>query len=172
MGIQASIATDVNAVSGSAGLTVTNAVWVATALLHRLHPEREGFEPEEIVRLVMQERLTDGKEDSVWTHVRQHSVANKKPQPNTVCMLFDPGGGIRRLFRRGDFVHPGRNAMRTHPDWEDLPSRYRELRTWYEREWASSDAGHDPLLALAGTWDGEQADVYVANLRSGWTERP
>jgi len=157
---------------GAPNLTVTNAVWVATALLHKKYPERDGLTPEEIVNLVKELNLTEGAEDSIWTHVRQHSVANKKPQPNTVCMLFDPGGGVRRLFRSGDTVYPGRNERRTHPKWEDLPAKYLHLRRWYEEEWnnAGVNGMDDPLLALVGTWKDEPADEYVAHLRENWGE--
>jgi hypothetical protein len=156
-----------------AGLTITDAVWIATALLHRKYPQREGFERGEIVGQVRELRLTDAEEGSIHQHVRQHSVANKKPQPNTVCMLFDIGGGLRRLFRDGDAVYPGRNAERTHPKWEELPAEYVFLKSWYEEEWngKGSDKAEDPLLALIGTWEGETADVYVARLREGWEGR-
>jgi hypothetical protein len=167
----------VDAPTRSAGLTVTNAVWIATALLHRRYPERDGFGREEIVHLVAELNLTDGEEGSIRQHVRQHSVANKKPQPNTVCMLFDPGGGRRRLFRTGDEVYPGRNAARTHPKWDELPGQYADLRRWYEEEWNGVAAGQetDPLLALIGSgkaiWQDEPADEYVARLRSDWGDR-
>jgi hypothetical protein len=154
-----------------ANLTVTNAVWVATALLHKNYPERDGFTPEEIVHVVKDFNLTERSEDSIWTHVRQHSVANKRPQPNTVCMLFDPGGGLRRLFRSGDKAYPGKNESRTHPRWEDLPTEYQHLRRWYEEEWNGVGGGeNDPLLALVGTWKDEPADEYVAHLRENWGE--
>jgi hypothetical protein len=165
------------AATRGAGLTVTNAVWIATALLHKKHPERDAFERVEIVRLVMELGLTDGEEGSVHQHVRQHSVANKKPQPNTVCMLFDPGGGLRRLYRVGDEVYPGRNAARTHPKWDELPEEYRSLKSWYEEEWNGpvSSRVEDPLLALMGSgkeiWKDEPADEYVARLRSDWGDR-
>jgi hypothetical protein len=157
--------------SGRAGLTVTNAVWVGTALLHQRYPQRVGFERQEIVDQVVELNLTDAEDGSIHQHVRQHSVANKKPQPNTVCMLFDPGGGLRRLFRAGDEVYPGRNAARTHPKWDELPPGYESLKGWYEEQWNRKDDESDPLLALIGTWRGETADVYVARLREGWEGR-
>jgi hypothetical protein len=155
-----------------AELTVANAVWVAMALLHRGSPEREGFTADEIVELVRKLRLTGGREDSVRQHIRQHCVANKRPQPNTWCMLFDPGNGLRRLFCAGDTVYPGRNAERTHPKWEELPAEFKDLREWYEQKWnrSSGDPVVDPLLALIGTWKEEPADEYVARLREGWGE--
>jgi len=149
-------------------------VWVATSLLHREHPERTGFAPEEIVQMVLDRRMTEGAEDSIRLHVHQHSVANKKPQPNRACMLFDPGDGSRRLFRHGDRVYPGKDAARTHPNWEDLPLQYKDLRRWYEEVWEKTavDSKEDPLFALIGTWNGggESADDYVASLRADWGE--
>jgi hypothetical protein len=163
--------------AGNAGLTVTNAVWIATALLHKTYPARAAFKRDEIVKLVLKLALTEGEEGSIQQHVRQHSVANKKPQPNTVCMLFDPGAGLRRLFRTGDEVYPGRNAARTHPKWNELPEQYAYLVRWYQEEWnsARSSAEVDPLLALIGSgkdiWKDEHADEYVARLRSNWGDR-
>jgi hypothetical protein len=163
----------VETLSRSADLTVTNAVWIAAALLHKRYPMRDGFSRDEIVAQVMEHNLTDAREGSIHQHVRQHSVANKKPQPNTVCMLFDIGGGLRRLFRAGDEIYPGRNPARTHPKWEELPPQYEYLKRWHEEVWNGVNAGEetDPLLALVGTWKGETADVFVAKLREGWEGR-
>ncbi len=173
MELQATGETGVESGPRGEGLTVANAVWVATASLHRRYPERDGFAPEEIVQLAVAQHLTNRREESIRQHVRQHCVANKKPQPNTVCMLFDPGGGVRRLFRKGDKVYVGRNGERTHPKWDDLPAAYQDLRRWYEEEWEGrgGKGEQDPLLALAGTWRWETADVYVAKLREDWDER-
>jgi hypothetical protein len=134
-----------------AGLTVTNAVWIAVAFLQKRHPERGGFSVDEISGLVAELDLTDGEDKSVRQHVR--------------------------LYRGGDEVYPGRNAARTHPKWEELPPQYEYLRRWYEEEWIGegSSAAEDPLLALIGSgkeiWKSEHADEYVKRLRSGWGDR-
>lgn len=158
-----------------AELTVTNAVWIATALLHQRHPERrEGFTAEEIVRMVVDCKLTGAKETSIRQHVNQHCVANRKPQPNRACILFDLGDGRRRLFRVGDPVTPGRDSTHTHPRWEELPAEYSYLRGWYEA-WQPGRAAQkqtDPLLELIGSgvsiWKEQHADEYVASLRKNW----
>ena len=149
-------------------VTVANAVWIATALLQRKNREAV-FSTEEIVKMVKAEKLSDSKEHVIAQHVRQHCVANRLPQPNTVCMLTALGRGDRRLFREGDKVEAGRNPERTHPDPKDIPPQYHELIRWYEKEWFPRNPKiQDPLLAAAGTgrtvWKID-AVLYVQQLR-------
>ena len=160
---------------GVCDLKVADAVWVGTALLHEKYPKHERFTTDEIVDFVVQQRLTKGAYKSIWQHVNQHCVANRKPQPNRVCMLFALGHGDRRLFRPGDRRDEGRAGAPTHPEWNDLPQQYQYLRHWYE-EWvrAAEGTASDPLLDLVGTgtaiWKNEHADEYVARLRENWGE--
>jgi hypothetical protein len=157
-----------------ADLTVADAVWIGTALLQQSN-ERDSFTTEEIVRSVRENHLTKGAEKSVWQHVNQHCVANRKPQPNRACMLTATGQGNRRLYREGDRIDPERIGGRTHPDWDKLPSKYAYLRHWHETVWNKPPQMAqlaDPLLDLAGTgtgmWGTGSADDYVNSLRSGW----
>lgn len=155
-------------------LTVADAVWISTALLHRQRPAQSQFSTEEIVASVEANHLTRGSSKSIWQHVNQHCVANRKPQPNRARMLYATGGGHRRLFRQGDRYDLAREGAPTHPDWNKLPAEYADLRYWYETVWSTATelSVHDPLLDLAGTgpdmWNGQTADAYVASLREGW----
>jgi hypothetical protein len=164
--------------SGAAesSLTVADAVWIGAALLQRragVENRDKGFATEEIVDEVVRLRLTKGAPKSIWQHVNQHCVANRKPQPNRSCMLYALGQGNRRLFRSGDIPVEGRKGAPTHPEWDKFPAQYQDLRRWYEEEWNGAAAGaeNDPLLALIGTWKWETADEYVARLRSDWGDR-
>jgi hypothetical protein len=154
-------------------LTVADAVWVATALLHEEHPDAEGFSTEEIVSRVQWLRLTRGGQKTIWQHVNQHCVANRKPQPNRSRMLYALGKGVRRLFREGDRGVSEREGAPTHPQWSGLPQKYRYLEHWYE-EWSRPirSAEEDPLLMLVGSgadiWKHTHADEFVASLREGW----
>ena len=69
-------------------------------------------------------------------------------------------------------MYAGKDATRIHPNWEDVPSQYMDLRRWYEEVWARTpvDSKDDPLFALIGTWNGggESADEYVTRLRADW----
>ena len=90
-------------------------------------------------------------------------------------MLFETPDGRRRLYRRGDPYHSGREGAKITPMSEELPDRYRELIDWYHK-WAERTARRasesDPLLALAGSgrdlWRSEHADDYVKRLREDW----
>jgi hypothetical protein len=157
---------------GTYDLTVADAVWVGTALLHELNPKRTEFTTEEIVECVRQKRLTKGAYKSIWQHVNQHCVANRKPQPNRSCMLYALGQGNRRIFRSGDIPVEGRKGAPTHPEWGELPPEYQRLQQWFEL-WDEGGRMNveDPLLALIGTWKWETADEYVARLRSDWGDR-
>ena len=157
-------------------LTVADAVWIGTATLHQDWPDAIGFSTETIVNRVMELRLTRREQKTVWQHVHQHCVANRKPMPNRSRMLFALGRGDRRLFREGDRSVPEREGAPTHPKWSDLPEKYRHLEQWYE-EWSrpARSAEEDPLLRLVGSgteiWKGAHADEFVASLREGWGER-
>ena len=157
-------------------LTAADAVWVGTATLHHEFPNEIGFPTETIVNRVTELRLTRREQKTVWQHVNQHCVANRKPMPNRSRMLFALGKGERRLFRNGDRGVPEREGAPTHPKWSDLPEKYRYLEQWYE-EWGQPAryAEEDPLLKLVGSgieiWKDKHADEFVASLREGWGDR-
>lgn len=152
---------------------VADEVWIATALLHREHPDRSDFSIAEIRERVKRERVAGDVRGSVHVHVISHCVANRAPSPATHRLLVETGRSRRRLYRPGDPQHPQRRG-KTRPVREEIPPRYRDLIDWYETEYAQQarrpDA--DPLLALRGSgralWAEEHADEYVRRLRDGW----
>jgi hypothetical protein len=156
-------------------LKVADEVWIATALLHREHPDRPDFTLDEIVDRAKAEGLTAELRRGVYVHAVQHCVANRPPNPGRYRMLYETGPGRRRLFRLGDPYHPDRNGGKTTPEPGDLPPSYGYLLSWYgswcEAEAKRSEQG-DPLLALIGLgkdlWADEPADDYVRRLREGW----
>jgi hypothetical protein len=91
-------------------------------------------------------------------------------------MLVETGPGRRRLFRPGDACDPAREGARSVPEASEIPDEYRDLLTWYRREYALravNGGQEDPLLALRGSgrtlWADETADAYVRRLREGWS---
>jgi len=156
-------------------IKVADEVWIAVALLHREHPERGDFTVEEIVDRAKRESRNVPFRPGVYVHVVQHCVANRPPNPGRYRMLFETAPGRRRLFRKGDSYHPGREDAKITPHWEDMPHGYDGLLKWYEG-WSaaavSAASKADPLLALRGSgkhlWADEHADDYVRRLREGW----
>jgi hypothetical protein len=158
-----------------AKVKVADEVWIATALLHREHPETPDFSIEEIVGRARREGLHEPLRRGVYVHVVSHCVANRPPNPGRYRMLYETKEGRRRLYRIGDPYHPDREGSKTTPDREDLPAGYAELLEWY-RNWSATARRNleetDPLLQSRGSgkhiWADEHADEYVNRLRDGW----
>lgn len=156
-------------------IKVADEVWIATALLHREHPECADFTIENIVARAKKEGRNLPFRPGVYVHVVQHCVANRPPNPARYRMLFETAAGRRRLFRKGDSYHPERQGAKITPLAEDIPQAYEGLLSWYN-DWNSCASAvtprEDPLLALRGSgkhlWSDEHADEYVRRLREGW----
>jgi hypothetical protein len=163
------------AIAETLSIKVADEVWVAAALLHREHPEREDFSVAEVVERAKAEGASERLRPGVYVHVVQHCVAGRAPNPGRYCMLVETGRNRRRLFRPGDPFHPLRDGSKTVPDVDELPAKYRGLLEWYKKEYSRSKTAmteSDPLLALRGSgkalWADEHADEYVKHLREGW----
>lgn len=159
----------------SALLKVADEVWIASALLHREHPESADFALSEIVERARREGLFPVLRPGVYVHVVQHCVANRPPNPGRYRMLFETVENRRRLFRPGDPYDPAREGAKITPARHDIAAEYHELLDWYFGEYARRGGRRedvDPLLALRGSgktlWADEHADDYVRRLREGW----
>ena len=159
------------AIEKNLALKVADAVWLATAMLHREHPKAEGFTIAEIVEKVKQEALTDKEHISIYTHVNQHCVANRPPNQARLRMLIETKDEKRRLFCPSDSFHAERDGRLT-PKMDDIPVNLWPLLKWYE-DWGARRRGRavpdDPLMALAGSGKGmwsEDAVKHVHRLRA------
>lgn len=154
---------------GRSDLTAAEAVWIATAVLHRDHPNTFDFSSQEIFKKIRELALTTHPDVTLNAHISRHCVANSAPDPNHVRMLFATARGRRRLFREGDPYHPERASHPTHPAWVNLPAPLHSLRDWYQSTWNTIQVEQDPLLAAIGIgreiWADQHADEYVAELR-------
>ena len=155
----------------TAAVRVADEVWIATALLHREHPQAADFSVKEIVVRLEREGLTDRARPGVNPHLSSQAVANRRPDPGRYRMLVATPAGRRRLFRPGDPYDAGREGGKTHPNRDDVPPKYHRLIDWYEREWVAARES-DPLLEIGdryrSLWKDVNADAYVRRLREGW----
>lgn len=156
-------------------IKVADEVFIATALLHREHPDREDFSVTEIVERAIQENLVGEIRPGVKVHAYLHCVANRAPNPARLRMLYASTDRTRRLLRSGDDVHPERNG-KIFPDPDDVPEQYRELIEWakqrYGKEQPPRTRWLDGILQMRGMgrelWKDEDPDVYVRRLREDW----
>lgn len=157
-------------VSRAPGLKVADAVWIATALLHRDYPESASFTQSDI-RAQAVSIAPDLRSASISAHISTHAVANVKPNGGHYRLLFGMSDGSRRLYRPSDPAHADRKGKMT-PSVDEIPQQYRELLTWYKTKYANV-MPEDPIRAMWGfdydIWCGLGADDYVNSLRSGWT---
>ena len=157
-------------------IRVADEVWVATALLHRRHPDRSDFSAVEIVRQAEAENVADSQlHCELWKHVIRHCVVNNEYDPGRYRMLFETSKGRRRLFKPGDPFDPRRNLGRFTPRKDEMPQNYWELIDWYWNEYIGGGRqAADPILSLRGLgkaiWADEDADTYVERLREGIRE--
>jgi|SRR6266404_6267960 len=122
------------AVETQTTLKVATEVWIATAILHREHPEQSDFAVKTILERIEVEHLADYRR-GLQPNVSSHCVAQKKPDPGNYRFLTDTGRGRRRLFRGGDPFHPNRKSGPITPREDDLPTKYRDLLRWYREEY-------------------------------------
>lgn len=153
-------------------IKVADQVWVATALLHREHPERSDFSKQEIFARAEHEDPEGARRPGISQHISTHCVASKKPNPAKHRMLTRTGTGRRRLFRTGDKFHPLRSGGNVAPSREDLPEKYHSLLDWYEQVYnrpakdeqdpsKPRGAGAEDLLRLMGRISREDADEMI-----------
>ena len=154
-------------------ILVADEAWVALALLHREHPERDSFAAREINQRVKEECIAGEVRPGVAVHVSHHNVANTAPTSGAYRMFYRLPGGTYRLYRQGDDFHPDRKGKPT-PSRVKLPERFHYLLDWYEQEYCRSarTPEDDPVLAMLGVgkeiWHEEDGDAFLARLRSGW----
>ena len=156
---------------------VADAVWAATALLHRDFPQAADFALQEIVNRVQSEtHLGTHKRQTLYAHVTQHCVANVSPNTGKYRMLFETVKGRRRLFKAGDPSDLNR-AGKIIPQPDGLPREFQPLVEWYRAVYSVPQSlaqrlKNDPILAMRGLgkeiWAGVDADEYVRQLREDW----
>lgn len=158
-------------------IPVATETWIATALLHREHPDRDDFTIQEIVARVQAENLTGSLRPGVSVHASTHCVGNREPRPALHRMLYATGKRTRRLFREDDQANAERTGRIT-PEPESIPGRYLYLLDWYRNEYGklstqpAQNAWLRGVMELAGAgreiFAGIDPDQYVHKLRKGW----
>ena len=134
-------------------LKVADEVWLATALLHREEPSRDGFDAAEIVARAEKMHPGEPCRAGVLPHIYSHCVANLEPVSGRYRMLYRTTDGKYRLFRPSDDFHPKREKGKVVPGKDTLPREYRHLVDWYnsrDNEPPELTIENDPIMKLKG----------------------
>ena len=163
------------AVPSSRETRVADEAWIATAALHRRHPDALDFAIAEIMAQAEAAPVNGlPLRPSVKIHVYLHCVANRPPNPGRYRILFETASGRRRLYRPNDPCHPLRASGKIVPKRSEIPAAAGALIDWYEKAYIAGAAGRteDPILGLRGLgreiWADENADAYVRRQRKSW----
>lgn len=119
-------------------MKVADQAWIATALLHKEHPERSDFTLDEVLERAGRE-FGHPLQPGVRQHIVSHGVAQIAPTPAKLRMFTRTDRARRRLFRPTDVANSKRTGP-THPHAESLEKKYRPLVDWYLKQYAGSDA--------------------------------
>ena len=119
------------------GITCAVEVFIATALLHKEHPERKDFTIQEIVNRAARESLAGELRPGVSVHASQHCCANRAPNPANHRILFATGRSTRRLLLPGDQVHPDRTG-KIFPEAGEIPETYLPLLKWAKERYENA----------------------------------
>jgi hypothetical protein len=158
-------------------LKAADLVWLAAAQLQKEQKDRAGFSPDQILKTALAIEPNLGFSlNTLRTHISRHCVANLPPAGAAHRMLTRNPNGTYRLYRHGDEYHPGRAGGKTGPDGNAIPSRYKDLIEWFQREYDNRpelSTSEDPLLALRGL--GKElwrelggGEKFIHELRENW----
>lgn len=116
-------------------VSIPNAVWVATAVLHQKNPDCETFSTEEIRDCVIGLEMDCSKNPrSINDCINADCVANNPATErlNNHCKLFKEGPKKYRLYRRGeDEPDPSKAGCPVEPPRHKLPPEFQEHLEWY-----------------------------------------
>jgi hypothetical protein len=156
-------------------IRVADEAWLALALLHHEHPDRDSFSAKEILDRVKAEQVHPELRPGIQVHIYSHNVANVEPNSAKYRMFYKLPDDTYRLFRPTDAAHPARKGKMI-PERDELPKKYHYLLDWYEREYCRKQTAineeDDPILQMRGVgkeiWADTNADEYVRSLRADW----
>ena len=116
-------------------VSIPDAVWVATAVLHQKRPDCRTFSTKEIRDCVIGLEMDCSKNpDSINNCINAYCVASNTTtsHPSNHCKLFIEGPGKYRLYRRGeDRPSPSKDGCLVEPAKRKLPPEFRGHVDWY-----------------------------------------
>lgn len=124
-------------------VNLADAVWVATATLHRKYGIHQTFSTAEILEEVVEQKIRSSKNpDTIQCYINADCVANHPyMQCNSNHSKLYKYKGKYRLYRQGsDTCHESKMHCRVEPDKHNLPQKYQIYIEWYRNEYCGEKA--------------------------------
>lgn len=144
-------------------VSIPDAVWVATAILHQKRPDRETFSTEEIRDCVIGLKVDCSKNPrSINDCINADCVANNPATKrlNNHCKLFRKGPKkcrLYRLYRRGeDEPDPSKDGCPVEPTKHEVRTKFQGHVEWYHNVYSKNPP---PVLSASGSPDPAGARV-------------
>jgi hypothetical protein len=112
-------------------ISTANAVWLATAMLHKENSQSDAFSAKEIFQKVKQLNLLSVSNSTINMHITSHCVASSKESPDRHRKLTRVRVGWYRLFKEGDSFHETRSTGQIAPLTGMLPLEFKDVIDWY-----------------------------------------
>lgn len=138
-------------------VSVADAIWVATAMLHGSEGIHESFPRGRICDRVIAEIDSSKNAASIKHNISVHCLANLpvRSKSDNHCKLYREGRGKYRLYRRGeDDRDPSRRGCLVEPDMKNLPPKHRRWIGWYHKDYCGKRAPPAATRTRAGAGAG------------------
>lgn len=121
-------------------LRVAAEVWLNVAEMEKDNPG-ESFAPKDIINHIRANNYYKSFRPGIVTHISQHCVADKPPNPGRYAYLASDGDGgrkdRRRLYRDNDVIDENRDKFLRIPDLSEIPlvdglhAKMKEMIVWW-----------------------------------------
>ena len=159
--------------SRNPSLTMPEAVWIATAILHKDHGADELFTVGQIADTVADRSVYSKppSKTSLQTAITGTCVANTNAASANHRLLYRAKPGKYRLYHKGDDYHKSRKGGLTCPKPDSLPPKYRELVKWYKKIYNKREMGDGQVLKKLITRPESDVLEFKSSLRYSKKER-
>lgn len=134
--------------SHNPSVTMAEAAWIATAILHRDYGADELFTVGQIADMVDDRKIytKPHSKTSLQTAITGTCVANTNATSANHRLLYRAKQGRYRLYHKGDDHHKSRKGGLTCPKPNDLPSKYKGLVKWYKDIYNKREMGDGQVV--------------------------
>ena len=148
-------------------VAMPEAVWMATAILHRDHGADELFTAGQIADVVADKNLCakPPSRAGLQAAITGTCVANTNAGSANHRLLYRAKPGKYRLYHKGDDYHKSRKGGMTHPGPKGLSPGHKDLVQWYKDIYNKRAIGDGQVVKRLASGPESPALAFRASLR-------